>query len=153
MGIIGRSQDGAGLVKDHKQSLSLWHGSERSDEPCPTPPPTMTKCQVCKKVQCNCCRTCQQIATKCLCYSVCYQQTATTTFIASLNDDHNPEQMESIKTSLGNTPARRGRGGAARGGTRGGQDRAQEEMEHKIPTFFTTMVEEIEAELQPLHKL
>ena len=61
--------------------------------------------------------------------------------------------MESIKTSLGNTPARRGRGGAARGGTRGGQDRAQEEMEHKIPTFFTTKVEEIEAELQPLHKL
>ena len=33
------------------------------------------------------------------------KQSATSTFIASLNDDHNPEQMESIKTSLGNTPA------------------------------------------------
>ena len=61
--------------------------------------------------------------------------------------------MESSKTSLGNTPARKERGRAAQGGTRGGQNRAQEEMEHKIPTFFTTMVEEIEAEFQPLHKL
>ena len=51
------------------------------------------------------------------------KQSATSTFIASLdnNDDFDQEQVESIKTFLGNMSARGGRGGGRRGGARGGQ--------------------------------
>ena len=50
------------------------------------------------------------------------EQSATSIFSASLdnNDDLNQEQVESIKTSLGNTAARGGRGGRRRGGAKRG---------------------------------
>ena len=51
-----------------------------------------------------------------------YEQSATSIFIASLdnNDDSDQEQVESIKTFLGNIYARGGCGGGRRGGARGG---------------------------------
>ena len=51
------------------------------------------------------------------------KRSTTSTFIASLdnNDDFNQEQVEAIKTFLGNMSAQGGRGGGRRGGARGGQ--------------------------------
>ena len=91
--------------------------------------------------------------TKCLCRSTCHQQTATTTLTDNSNDDHNLEQREPSETSLDNTAARKEWGGTTQWGTKEGQDSIQKEMKHKIQTFFTTMAEKTEAELQPLHKL
>ena len=50
------------------------------------------------------------------------KQSATSLFIASLdnNDDFDQEQVESIKTFLGNISARGGHSGGRRGGARGG---------------------------------
>ena len=51
------------------------------------------------------------------------KQSVTSTFIANLdnNNDFDQEQVESIKTFLGNMLARGGRGGGRRVGARGGQ--------------------------------
>ena len=49
------------------------------------------------------------------------KQSATSTFMASLDEEFDQDQADSIKTFLGNLSTRGGRGRGRRGGTRGGQ--------------------------------